>query len=168
LSGNRASGRGDAIAICRCLRTSAQVGGVVPTCGHQRLMPEGSKDQQENRVWLRGVGAKKIHFFGGPPGSRNFFSRGVAGCCLSRIHPNCQLCFFVAHTKLTVWLCLAKLTPPNTPDTPCLQVIRVHCVDVPSGEFQGSHWSERPSHPHERPRTQGQDQASHHQHQQSV
>ena len=45
--GNRASGRGDAIAICRRLRASAQVGGVVPTSEHQRLMPEGSKDQQE-------------------------------------------------------------------------------------------------------------------------
>ena len=47
LSGNRASGGGHAIAICRRLRASAQVGGVVPTSEHQRLMPEGSKDQQE-------------------------------------------------------------------------------------------------------------------------
>ena len=39
--------------------------------------------------------------------------------------------FVVAHTKLTVCLCLAKLTPPNTPDTPCLQVIRASRVDVP-------------------------------------
>ncbi len=42
-----ASGRGDAIAICRRLRASVQVGGAVPTSEHQRLMPEGSKDQQE-------------------------------------------------------------------------------------------------------------------------
>ena len=47
--------------------------------------------------------------------------------------PKLSVCF-VAHTKLTVWLCLAKLTPPNTPDTPCLHFIRVHrvyaaCID---------------------------------------
>ena len=33
--------------ICRCLRASVHVGEVVPTSEHQRLMPEGSKDQQE-------------------------------------------------------------------------------------------------------------------------
>ena len=46
--------------------------------------------------------------------------------------------FFVAHTKLTVWLCLAKLTPPNTPDTPCLHFIRVYRVDVPFNGVLGA------------------------------
>jgi hypothetical protein len=33
--------------------------------------------------------------------------------------------------KLPIWLCVAKRTPPNTPDTPCLQVIRTSRVNVP-------------------------------------
>ena len=50
-----------------------------------------------------------------------YFSKGVLerGVVRAAFTQTVSL-FFVAHTKLTVWLCLAKLTPPNTPDTPCL------------------------------------------------
>ena len=46
---------------------------------------------------------------------------GVEGCFRAAFTQTVS--FRITQAKLTVWPCMAKLTPPNTPDTPCLQFI---------------------------------------------